>query len=96
VAGVSGEAAKVLRSFVRDGRLTQIPTARSKRLVVLDRLAQEFEPGRRYPERTVNTILGRWHDDTASLRRYLVDEGFMSRDAGVYWRTGGSVPLDEP
>jgi hypothetical protein len=95
-AGVSGEAAKVLRSFVRDGRLTQIPTTRSKRLVVLDRLAQEFEPGRRYPERTVNAILRRWHDDPAALRRYLVDEGFLSRDAGVYWRTGGSVSVEEP
>jgi hypothetical protein len=25
------------------------------------------------------------------LRRYLVDEGFLSRDAGIYWRTGGTV-----
>ena len=95
-AGVSGEAAKVQRSFVWDGRRTQIPTTRSKRLVVLDRLAQEFEPGRRYQERTVNTMLSRWHDDPAALRRYLVDEGFLSRDAGVYWRTGGSVPVEGP
>ena len=86
----------MLRSFVRVGRLTQIPTTRSKRLVVLDRLAQEFEPGRRYQERTVNTMLSRWHDDPAALRRYLVDEGFLSRDAGVYWRTGGSVPVEGP
>jgi len=95
-AGLSGDAAKVWRSFVRGGRLTQIPTTRSKRLVVLDRLAQAFEPGRRYPERKVNLMLGRWHDDTAALRRYLVDEGFLSRDAGDYWRTGGSVPVDGP
>ena len=94
VTGMPAEAAKVLRTFVRDGRLTRIPTTRSKRLVVLDRLAQEFEPGRRYPERTVNVILGRWHADTASLRRYLVDEGFLTREAGEYWRTGGSVPVD--
>jgi hypothetical protein len=94
VAGMPVEAAKVLRSFVRDGRLTRIPTTRSKRLVVLDRLAQEFEPGRRYPERTVNVMLERWHPDTASLRRYLVDEGFLTREAGEYWRTGGSVPVD--
>jgi hypothetical protein len=91
--GVPADVAKVLRSFVRDGRLTRIPTARAKRLVILDRLAQEFEPGRRYPERTVNLMLGRWHADTASLRRYLVDEGFLTREAGDYWRTGGSVPV---
>jgi hypothetical protein len=87
------EAAKVLRSFVQDGRLTRIPTTRSKRLVVLDRLAQDFEPGRRYRERTVNVILERWHPDAASVRRYLVDEGFLTREAGEYWRTGGSVPV---
>ena len=84
---------RVLRAFVRDGRLVQIPTARSKRLVVLDLLAQEFEPGRRYSEAMVNLVLQRWHDDHAALRRYLVDEGFLSREAGEYWRSGGSVSV---
>jgi hypothetical protein len=83
--------ARVLRTFVRDGRLTQIPMVRSKRLVVLDHLAQEFEVGRRYSERQVNLMLGRWHADTAALRRYLVDEGFLARDKGEYWRSGGTV-----
>jgi hypothetical protein len=89
-SGDRGDTARVLRSFVRDGRLLSIPTQRAKRLVILDLLAQEFEPGRRYRERTVNTVLGKWHDDTAALRRYLVDEGFLDRAAGEYWRTGGS------
>lgn len=91
--GVSADAARVLRTFVRDGRLTQIPMQRSKRLVILDVLAQEFEPGRRYSEAMVNLILGRWHADTAALRRYLVDEGFLDRAAGEYWRSGGTVRL---
>ena len=52
------EVARVLRAFVRDGRLLSIPAAKSKRLVVLDLLAQEFEPGRRYSEKQVNLILG--------------------------------------
>jgi hypothetical protein len=87
------DSENVLRRFVRDGRLVSIPAQRSKRLVVLDRLAQEFEVGRRYPERTVNELLGRWHRDTAALRRYLVDEGFLDREAGEYWRAGGSVDV---
>jgi hypothetical protein len=63
---------------------------------VLDLLAQEFEPGRRYSEKAVNLALGRWHADTAALRRYLVDEGFLDRAGGEYWRTGGSfVPGDD-
>jgi DNA-binding transcriptional ArsR family regulator len=90
---VPPEVAKVLRAFVRDGRLVSIPTTRPKRLVVLDRLAQEFEPGRRYSEAMVNLVLGRWHADTASLRRHLVDEGFLDRADGQYWRSGGSVSV---
>jgi hypothetical protein len=85
------EAAKVLRAFVREGRLTQIPASHAKRLVILDRLAQEFELGRRYSEAMVNLILGKWHADTAALRRYLVDDGLLDREHGQYWRTGGTV-----
>jgi hypothetical protein len=80
----------VLRAFVRDGRLTSIPAARSKRIVVLDLLAQEFDPGRRYSEAVVNLILGRFNADVAALRRYLVDEGFLEREHGEYWRAGGT------
>lgn len=91
VEGVDAEAAKVMRAFVRDHRLTAIPVQRAKRLVILDLLAQEFEPGRRYSEAMVNLLLGKWHADTAALRRYLVDEGYLDRDAGQYWRSGGTV-----
>jgi hypothetical protein len=89
-AGAPPDAARVLRVFVRDGRLTSIPTQRAKRLVVLDMLAQEFEPGEHYSERRVNAMLRKWHADTAALRRYLVDEGLLDREAGEYWRAGGS------
>jgi hypothetical protein len=76
---------------MRNGRLVSIPSSRTKRLVVLELLAQEFEPGRRYSESMVNLTLGRFHPDTAALRRYLVDEGFLDRSAGEYWRAGGPV-----
>jgi hypothetical protein len=82
---------RVRRAFLKDGRLDSIPSQRSKRLVILDVLAQEFEPGRRYSEQMVNLMLGKWHADTAALRRYLVDEGFLDRESGVYWRVGGTV-----
>jgi hypothetical protein len=81
----------VLRSFFRDGRLTEIPAKESKRRIVMERIALEFEPGKRYDERTVNAIVGRFFLDHAALRRSLVDEGFLDRDHGVYWRTGGRV-----
>lgn len=93
-ADLSPDAARVFRSFVRNGRLTSIPASRSKRLVLLDWLAQRFDPGRRYPEREVNRILGAVHPDVAALRRYLVDEGLLARDAGEYWRVGGTFHVD--
>lgn len=85
--------AAVLAAFVRDGRLTSIPAHRGKRLVVLGHLVRVFEPGVRYPEREVNVLLAVWHPDVAALRRYLVDEGLLTREAGVYWRSGGYVEV---
>jgi hypothetical protein len=90
-SGVPG--AIVLSRFMKGGRLTAIPVQFSKRAIVLDYLAQSFEPGRRYAESQVNETLGRWHDDVAALRRYLVDEGFMQREAGFYWRSGGRFEI---
>ncbi len=82
---------RVLDTSFRDGRLVQLPARRSKRMIVLNRLAQLFEPGRRYREREVNAVLRAVNDDTAALRRYLVDEGFLDRAGGEYWRSGGTV-----
>jgi len=83
----------VLRTFFRNGRLTEIPAKEAKRRIVLERIALEFEPGERYDERHVNVIVGRFLNDYAALRRYLVDGGFLDREDGVYWRTGGRVDL---
>jgi hypothetical protein len=85
---------RVLASFLGpDGRLRTIPTKLSKLLVVLDHLAQEFEPGRTYPEAEVNEMLQRFHPDYAALRRYLVENGFMTREDSVYWRSGGTFEV---
>ena len=65
-----------------------------KRRAFLAEVAQSFEPGRRYEEREVNDTLRRYHPDTAALRRYLVDEGFLDRDHGLYWRSGGPFDVD--
>ncbi|HEX9122959.1 MAG TPA: DUF2087 domain-containing protein [Actinomycetota bacterium] len=83
----------VLRAFFRNGRLVEIPSKETKRRIVLERIALEFEPGVRYDEKQVNVIVGRFLNDHASLRRYLVDEGFLARERGEYWRTGGRVDV---
>ncbi len=81
------------RFFSTDGRLLTMPTRHLKRRVVLDHVAQRFELGRVYPEREVDAILKQVHDDHAALRRYLVDEGFLTRRDNHYWRSGGSVDV---
>jgi hypothetical protein len=91
-ADVPDEAKKVMRAFVRDGKIVQIPTTLSKKIVLLDWLAQDFELGRRYTEQQVNLIIAKRHPDTAAWRRYLVDSDFLDRADGEYWRSGGTVP----
>lgn len=92
--GWTEEEAQTLGKFFTEKRLKQIPTQQSKRRIVLERLAQEFEPGRRYQEKEVNFTLQLFYADYAALRRYLVDEEFLSRADGVYWRTGGRFASD--
>lgn len=88
--------AAVLRAFTRDGRITAFPVARAKRRLLLEHVASVFEPGVRYPEREVDTLLRAWHDDYATLRRYLVDAQLLDREAGEYWRIGGWVDTLAP
>ena len=89
--GMTEDERSVLTRFFRGTRLQEIPTARAKRRIVLERLALEFEPGVYYPEPEVNEMLTTFHQDYATLRRYLVDEGLLTREQGRYWRSGGRV-----
>ena len=93
LGAVYEEEEGVLRQYFRAGRLREIPAKHSKRLIVLSRLSLEFDIGVRYNEREVNDTLKRFHNDYAALRRYLVDEGFLSRQRGQYWRSGGPVDV---
>ena len=80
---------KVLRTFFRHGRLVSIPAQLKKRQIVIERLAEEFEPGRAYSEREVNQVLVEYHDDVATLRRGLIEHKLMEREHGVYRRVPG-------
>ena len=79
--------ARVLRSFVRDGRLTAIPAQDRKRPVILRWiLASAFPDHGPWAERDVNMRLALICRDVAALRRYLVDAGLMARASGIYRR----------
>jgi predicted transcriptional regulator len=80
---------KVLNTFLSsDGRLLSFPAQQKKLKAVLRYIARIFEPGRRYPQKEVDEMLSRFNEDTARLRRSLVDFGFMEREGGggAYWR----------
>jgi DNA-binding transcriptional ArsR family regulator len=92
-SGLGPDADKVLKAFLRKGKLTSIPAVHSKRLVILDYLARLFEPGEAYPEKVVNERLAELHPDFAALRRYMVEEEFLHRRHGYYWRAGGTFEV---
>jgi len=80
---------KVLRDYLfEDGRLKNIPAQRKKRDVILRHIVREFEPGRRYAETEVNEIIGRFHEDYATIRREFIMRRMMDREGGGgdYWR----------
>jgi len=78
---------KVVRGFLRDGRLVSIPAKPSKRDLLLDVILDlSFPEDRDYEEKEVNMRLALLHPDVAALRRYLVDARLMTREAGIYRR----------
>ncbi|WP_249730514.1 DUF2087 domain-containing protein [Paenibacillus sp. J2TS4] len=68
-------------------RLKDFSPKAKKKVIILARIAEEFEAGRKYSEKEVIDILKNIFDDHAVLRRYLVDYGFMDRisNGREYW-----------
>jgi hypothetical protein len=95
--GATREERRILRSFLVDGRLVAIPAQHARRDVVLRFLLERvFTDDRHYPEREVNQRLAMFHPDVAALRRYLVDERYVDREAGMYWRRMPHVEAPAP
>lgn len=71
-----------------DGSLTRLPKQLKQWMAVLRYVLPVFEPGASYTEKQVNSLLMRFHADTAVLRRFLVDTGLLGRerDGSRYWR----------
>ena len=77
---------RVLDSFFEYGRLKSIPAQRKKERICLEELAKELELGRPYPERELNQVLLRFHQDYCTLRRDMISEGILRREEGLYTR----------
>ena len=77
---------RVIDTFFEYGRLKAIPAQRKKERIILDELVKAFAFDRVYSEREVNIILADYFDDFCTLRRDMISEKLLDRDAGGYWR----------
>ena len=85
-ADASSAIPPTIRQFFHNGRLSTFPSKHARYLEVLGVLITDFAPDSNYPEAEVNQILLRRNEDFATLRRDLVDLGFMTRAGGIYRR----------
>lgn len=81
---------KVLKNLFPKGPKGPISTfaVREKhKLVILREISKRFEPSREYKEKEVNEILKTAYEDFVTLRRYMIEYGFMEREAdgSKYW-----------
>ena len=77
---------EVISNYFKYGRLTQIPTQRKKREIVLGEILKQFESNREYTEKDVNEVILRYYDDFCTIRRELIALGMMTRSNDIYKR----------
>jgi hypothetical protein len=72
--------------FNPDGTLISIPVKSAKKIAVLIHIARDLSPTTKYPEKELNAIIAKYHDDTAAIRRHMIEYGILERDGeSVYW-----------
>ena len=84
------EKADVLaRYFAPDGQsqIRSFPAREKKKIIIMQKLAADFKKGENYTEKQVNEVIKRHFDDFESVRRALIQYGFMDRlaDGTRYW-----------
>lgn len=77
---------RVINSFFEYGKLKSIPAQRKKKRIILETIVEAFEFDRTYTEREVNILIADYYDDFCTIRRDMISEGLMARDANGYWR----------
>lgn len=75
---------EVVSRFFKYGRLTQLPSQRKKREIVLQEIATRFEANRTYEEKEVNEIIHQFHEDHCTIRREMIACGIMTREREIY------------
>lgn len=81
------EKDKILGRYLKDGRITNLPSKEKRRIIILQHIIESFQPNKRYTEKEVNEIIKKIYVDYVTIRRYFIEYGFMDRenDCSAYW-----------
>ena len=84
------EKEKVIATYFKnglEGKIDSFPSKEKRKIILLQHIVTRFEKGRKYTEKEINEILKSIYVDYVSLRRYLIEYGFMDRsnDCTTYW-----------
>lgn len=81
------EREKTIKTYMDDnGGIKQFPAREKKKIILLREIVKNFHHNQEYPEVEVNKILERIYEDYATLRRALIEYGFLDRsdDCRIY------------
>lgn len=70
-----------------DGPIKTFEVKEKHKLIILREIAKRFKSGQIYSEKEVNEILKTAYHDYVTLRRYMIEYGFLERkpDGSQYW-----------
>jgi Uncharacterized protein conserved in bacteria len=81
------ERQKIINSYFKGKELKTFPASEKKKIVILQQIIKNFDSRKKYSEKEVNDVLKTIFEDFATIRRYLIEYGFMDRktDCTEYW-----------
>lgn len=82
------EKSDVIKAYMDENKaLKNYPAKEKKKIIVLEEIVKNFTKGKTYSEKEINRILSRIYADYATLRRALIEYGFVQRsnDCSSYW-----------
>jgi len=87
--------AKILATFMPNGKIAKMPAQLKKKLVLIEEIAKAFESNKQYTEKEMNLTIADYYEDFCMVRRFMVDYGLFNRDAGGYTKVAGSIPTKD-
>lgn len=82
------EKEDIIKNYIdENGALINYPAREKKKIIVLQEIVKNFSKGKIYSEKEINRILKRIYEDYATIRRALIEYGFIERtnDCSNYW-----------